>query len=183
VISEKFISEVKDGLLAHDVPDLWSGFRAERGGVNINGEVRFRHADWLFHNNTIMFSIAPALGATVNTAGGTSMIHCDALKFQMGQNRPQDKPTGLFMSVGLGVAIHDGALKPEVRFLNGRFVETTADEKILGARALFHIPIELGYQFSVRNSVSVYFEHISNGYTASSNEGLDSIGLRYGYRF
>jgi hypothetical protein len=31
--------------------------------------------------------------------------------------------------------------------------------------------------------VSVYFEHTSNAYTEKFNEGLDRIGVRYGYRF
>ena len=48
---------------------------------------------------------------------------------------------------------------------------------------LFHIPIELGYRFDARNSISVYFEHVSNWDLADANEGLDAIGLRYGRRF
>jgi hypothetical protein len=31
--------------------------------------------------------------------------------------------------------------------------------------------------------VSVYFEHTSNANLARYNEGLDAIGVRYGYRF
>src|SRR5262249_5152741 len=32
--------ELRGGVLAHDVPDLWSGFRLERG-VDVNGELLF----------------------------------------------------------------------------------------------------------------------------------------------
>jgi lipid A 3-O-deacylase len=46
-----------------------------------------------------------------------------------------------------------------------------------------HIPFELGYRFDERQSMSVYFEHMSNGNLADHNETLDSIGIRYGYRF
>jgi hypothetical protein len=46
-----------------------------------------------------------------------------------------------------------------------------------------HIPFELGYRFDERQSMSVYFEHMSNGNLADHNEALDSIGIRYGYRF
>jgi len=53
----------------------------------------------------------------------------------------------------------------------------------LGAHVLFHIPFEIGLRLSERRSLSIYFEHMSNGYTRSSNEGLDGIGIRYGYRF
>ena len=58
-----------------------------------------------------------------------------------------------------------------------------ADRKALGSRILFHIPLELGLRLDDRNSVSVYFEHVSNGNLADANEGLDAIGLRYGRRF
>jgi hypothetical protein len=57
------------------------------------------------------------------------------------------------------------------------------DRKALGSRVLFHFPAEIGYRFDERNSLSVYFEHTSNGYTVHPNEGLDRLGIRYGYRF
>ncbi|MEZ5854286.1 MAG: acyloxyacyl hydrolase [Hyphomicrobiaceae bacterium] len=58
-----------------------------------------------------------------------------------------------------------------------------ATVKPLGSRLLFHFPAELGWRWDGHNSLSIYFEHISNGYTQDYNEGLDAIGVRYGYRF
>ena len=69
--------------------------------------------------------------------------------------------------------MHDGAIGPEV----GR------DKKWLGSSLLFHIPAEIGYRFDSHNSLSVYFEHTSNAYTQDYNEGMDRLGVRYGYRF
>jgi hypothetical protein len=80
--------------------------------------------------------------------------------------------TASFFGLGLGAAIHDGNLDP-----------TEPDRKALGSRVLFHIPFELGYRFDERQSISVYFEHTSNGNLADHNEALDNIGIRYGYRF
>ena len=74
--------------------------------------------------------------------------------------------------LGLGAAIHGGNLNP-----------TEPDRKALGSRVLFHIPFELGYRWDDHQSLSVYFEHTSNGNTARYNEALDNIGIRYGYRF
>jgi hypothetical protein len=49
---------------------------------------------------------------------------------------------------------------------------------------LFHIPAEVGYRFDDHTSLSAYFfEHMSNAYTVSPNEGMDRLGIRYGYRF
>ena len=57
------------------------------------------------------------------------------------------------------------------------------DRKALGRRVLFHFPLEVGYRFDGHHSVSFYFDHMSNGYTTTYNEGLDTLGVRYGYKF
>ena len=57
------------------------------------------------------------------------------------------------------------------------------DQKALGSRVLFHIPIEIGYRLSAKTSLSVYFDHVSNAYLAHANEGMDTLGGRLGYRF
>jgi hypothetical protein len=151
--------EFRGGVLAHDVPGLWAGFRLE-GGIDINAELLLG-TGW----TVLGGALRPAIGATVNTEGYTSRAYAD-LRWEV------DLPHGMFFGLGLGAAVHDGLLDP-----------TDPDRKALGSRVLFHIPIELGLRLDARNSISVYFEHISNGFLAHSNEGLDSIGVRYGYRF
>jgi lipid A 3-O-deacylase len=154
-----FFYEAKFGVLAHDVPDLWSGFRLERG-VDINAEVILKPALPFLGG-----AIRPAFGGSVNTQGYTSKGYIDA-RWQL------DTASGVYFGLGLGAAVHDGHLGPDA-----------VDRKALGARVLFHIPIEIGYRFDQHNSLSVYFEHMSNGYTHRYNEALDSLGVRYGYRF
>lgn len=155
-----FISEVKIGALWHDPGDLWSGFRREPESVDINVEALLTPSLplWLGH-------LRPAIGASVNTDGGTSKAYIDA-RWQV------ETPSGIFFALGLGAAIHDGEIDP-----------VDPAKKALGARVLFHIPAEIGWRWDGHNSVSSYFEHISNGYTQDSNEGLDSLGVRYGYKF
>lgn len=158
-----FVREVKLGLLVHDMPGLWSGFQLERG-VGVNGEVILAPALPLFGGH-----IRPALGGTyaLPPSGhhATSKVYVDARWMLEAQS-------GLFFSLGIGAAIHDGLLDP-----------TEIDRKALGRRILFHFPLELGWRFGGHNSLSVYFDHISNAYTTSSNEGLDTLGVRYGYKF
>jgi len=151
--------EFRGGVLAHDVPGLWSGFRLE-GGVDINAELLFGHG-LPFLGGTIR----PAVGGSVNTEGYTSKAYVDA-RWEI------EGPSGIFFGIGLGGAVHDGLLDP-----------TDPNKKALGSRFLFHIPIEIGLRLDERRSISVYFEHMSNGFLADSNEGLDSIGVRYGYKF
>ena len=154
------VSEIKTGVLAHDVPDLWSGFRLESNSADINVEVILAPS-LAFLGGTIQ----PALGASINTQGDTSHAYIDA-RWQI------EGPSGLFFSAGLGAAIHDGELGP-----------VAIDKKALGSRVLFHIPFEVGLRLDQHNSLSIYFEHTSNANLANFNEGMDRIGVRYGYRF
>lgn len=160
VLAEGLIQELKFGVLDHDVPGLWSGFRAEPNSADINLEALLSPS-LLFLGGTIR----PAIGGTINTAGATSHGYIDA-RWQY------ETPSGIFFGLGIGGAIHDGQLK---------LVDW--DRKALGSRLLFHFPVEVGYRFDAHNSLSAYFEHTSNAYTVSPNEGLDRLGIRYGYRF
>jgi hypothetical protein len=154
------VAEIKGGILYHDVDGLWSGFRLEDEPIDINVEAILSPSIpllWGF--------VHPALGASINTGGDTSHVYLDA-RWQT------DFASGLFFAIGLGAAVHDGVLGP-----------TEPDRKALGSRVLFHIPAEIGVRLDPHNSLSVYFEHTSNANLADSNEGMDRIGLRYGYRF
>lgn len=155
-----FVYEIKAGVLAHDVDGLWSGFRLEDQAADINLEAIL--------SPSLPFlggAIRPAVGGTINTRGQTSNAYLDA-RWEIGS------PVGIFFALGLGAAVHNGHLDPDA-----------VDRKALGSRVLFHIPIELGYRFDPHNSLSVYFEHMSNANTFDSNEGMDFLGVRYGYRF
>jgi lipid A 3-O-deacylase len=147
-------------VLAHDVPRLWSRFSLETRKPDLNAEVIL--------SPSLAFAggkIRPVLGGTWNTDGGTSKAYVDA-------RWEYQTALGVFFGLGLGAAVHNGALGPN-----------SLNHKALGSRVLFHIPIEVGYRFESGQTLSLYFEHISNGYTQTYNEGLDSLGVRYGYRF
>lgn len=157
-----FVHSLKLGVLAHDVPDLWSGFQVEQNSADINLEVQFSPSVPVFGG-----TLRPAVGVSINTVGDTSHAYLDA-RWQI------EGPSRLFFEIGLGAAVHDGETGG-----------TGADPNLkwLGSRVLFHIPIEVGLHLDDHNDVSVYFEHTSNAYTQTDNEGLDRIGIRYGYRF
>jgi lipid A 3-O-deacylase len=158
--SASAILEVRIGLAAHDVDGLWSG-ESKEDGPDICAEVIFNRK--LAH----LFSLAayPHLGASVNTRGDTSKIYGGVLV--------QWEPAAdFFFSTGLGIAVHDGKRDTH-----------SADRKSLGSRVLFRIPIEFGYAINYHHRVALAFDHISNAYLASPNEGMDTLGLVYGYRF
>ncbi len=158
--ADGFVQELKIGVLDHDIPNLWSGFRAEPDSADINVEAIFSPS-LPFLDGTI----SPALGGSISTIGATSDVYLDA-RWQM------ETGCGMFFGLGIGGAVHNGQLQLE-----------DWDRKALGSRVLFHFPIEIGYRLDEHNSLSAYFEHMSNAYTVSPNEGLDRLGVRYGYRF
>lgn len=155
----ELLHELRFGLLAHDVGGLWSGFN-EEDGADVNIEAS------LTPSLALAFAtLRPAIGASINTEGDTSKLYA-------GARLEREIAMGLFLAAGVGAAIHDGKLKDGHR---GR--------KALGARVLFHIPVEAGYRLDDHHSLSIYFDHVSNAFLADENEGMDTLGLRYGYRF
>ncbi len=147
------------GVLAHDVPELWSHFNREQG-VDVNIEWT---PDW--PGNTLgPGRLGSHVGLVWNSAGDTSYAY-GGVNWRLGSDR------GWYGRIGLGAAYHNGERRP-----------VSADRKALGSRLLFHIPLELGYQWPA-HSLSLYFAHISNGYTQDENEGLDVLGLRVGWRY
>jgi hypothetical protein len=148
------------GVLAHDVGGLWSHSRAE-GGADVNAEIVFRKPSVSLWEGTLL----PNLGLSVNSQGGTSKAYGGMLWEFLLAN-------GLFFNSGVGLAVH-----------NGQLTSDDENKKELGSRVLFRIPIELGFTFQDRHRVSIMFDHVSNGYLANPNEGLDTIGVRYGLQF
>jgi lipid A 3-O-deacylase len=151
--------EVRIGLLAHDVDHLWSRSKKE-SGVDFNVEVLFERRRLDLPRG----GIRPNVGISVNNRGDTSKIYGGIL-WEAAALSP-------FFNIGIGLAVHDGELEAK-----------KDDKKGLGARILFRIPIEAGLTIKRRHRVSILFEHISNGYLAHPNEGLDSLGLRYSLLF
>ena len=159
-LADDFLSAFKAGVLAHDVPDLWSGFSVEDRWVDLNFEAQFKPSLMVFGG-----TLRPVIGGTVNTNGDTSHLYANA-------HWEIDGPGNLFFAAGFGAAIHDGETG-----------QGDPNRKWLGSRVLFHIPFEAGIHLDAHNDLSIYFEHTSNANTMFHNEGLDRIGVRYGYRF
>jgi lipid A 3-O-deacylase len=159
-LAQGLVHELKFGILDHDTTAMWSNFRAEPDSADINIEA-ILSPSMIFMGGTIR----PAVGASINTQGATSSAYVDA-RWQY------EFRGGMFFGLGLGAVVH-----------NGHIDDNVWDRKQLGSRVLFHIPIEVGYRLDGHNSLSLYFEHMSNAYTVTPNEGLDRIGIRYGYTF
>lgn len=154
-----FISELRGGFFDHD-----SGIfgRNKEGGNDFNGEILFV-SPGIFD---FMWSPRPMLGGTVNDDGNTSHAY-GGLTWEWWPLN------SVFIDFSLGFAVHDGNID-----------DNELGRKDLGSRVLFRESLELGWNFYNKDRISVILDHISHGHAfGDPNEGMDSLGLRYGYRF
>jgi lipid A 3-O-deacylase len=154
------LREIRFGLAAHDVDGMWSGDSKEKG-PDLCAEVVFNHA--LFR--LLSAAAHPNAGVNLNTQGDTSKVYAGFLL-------QWELDSSFFFSTGLGLALH-----------NGKRNTDSADKKPLGSWVLFRIPIEFGFALSRHHRILFAFDHVSNAGLASPNEGMDTLGLIYGYRF
>ncbi len=176
VHAENLVTDVRVGVLAHDVPVL--GERRE-SGVDINGELIFASPvpdGWLANVGPAwrwLLRPAPNVGFSANTNGDTSQLY-------FGLTWTVDLDNGgvlwpdhaVFLALSFGPAFNTG------------HVHTTAPNKLaLGSNVLFHPALEIGYRITPQWSISAYFEHSSNAGLANDNPGLDNLGLRLGLHF
>ncbi len=166
-----YISELRMGILSHDVrfpsrhefhaPNPFEN-RYE-SGININPEVVFTSPDWL----EWLWEPRPHVGLSVNTSGDTSSIYTG-----IGWDTAWDN--GIFLDGFWGLAAHDGEQR-----------EGNEQGKIeFGSTVLFRLGGEVGWRWDDTHGIGLLWEHMSNGGMFSSkNQGIDSLGLRYSYRF
>jgi lipid A 3-O-deacylase len=163
------VSQVRVGVLSHDMaftgdsgltfPDPFR--HRHESGANVSGEVTFVSPAIFNH----IGSPRPRVGASVNLAGYTNDVYADL-------NWRYAFHAGPFAEAFFGEAWHDGALR-----------HANPHRSELGARFLFHLGLEAGWRLHGHQDLSVMWEHLSNGSFAHPNQGLDSLGIRYGYRF
>lgn len=155
-----WLHEIRVGILAHDVDDLWSNFKRE-DGTDYNAEIVLTPS-WQLWNGTVR----PNFGVSVNDGSDTSKLYGGGLWEHLWSN-------GAFFDIGLGAAIHDGEIDDKNR----------PDKKEFGSTVLFRVSFEAGITFFDHHRLSLMFDHISNAYLADPNDGMDTLGIRYGYLF
>lgn len=157
---QRWLSELRGGVLAHDVGFLWSNF-SEEEGIAFSAEAIWSRAGL----EVLWGTLRPNLGVTINDRGDTSKLYG-------GMVWEYRSSFGVFVDIGFGGAIHDGKLDTR-----------DPDRKELGSRVLFRTGFDLGYEITPHHRLMLSFDHISNAGLASPNQGLDTLGARYGYRF
>ena len=152
------LSEVRLGVLKHDFGPFSS---SEEHGVDVNMELLFVSPDLL----EFAWSPRPHIGATINTDGDTSQVY-------FGLSWEFDVWRDMFAGFSFGGSVHDGEK-----------ATNRTDKKELGCKLLFRESVEIGWRFGGHHAVTAYLDHVSNANICDQNEGLENLGVRYGYRF
>ena len=154
----------------------------KENGVDANWELQFNRPSW----NWWRWILSPytVVGATANFNGATSQLYgalnwevslstkwTDALTFNLTKT--------MFLSVGIGPAIHNGPLTKNQE----RCDET--DDCGFGTRILPRLFAEVGTYFWKNQGISFFVDHMSGGkaFGGKQNEGDDHVGLRYHFIF
>jgi lipid A 3-O-deacylase len=154
-----WISEVRFGLVDNGVP-LVSRHRKEHG-IGPSADVLLGRPTFSLWSGVVR----PIVGGGINSdRDGTDRLY-GALLWGI-------EKSPYFLDLGLGLAVHDGQLHGD-----------DPNQKYYGSRVLFYGQVDAGYSITYHHRLSFFFDHMSNAYLAEPNNGLNTIGIRYCYRF
>lgn len=176
--AKALVSEIKGGVLtqsssvadSQDTGQFW--LQKDESGASLNGEILFNGPDWFTH----IYTPRIQLGGNVSTTGETDYAYT-------GLYWDTDVAYDFYLAGFFGLAAHDGVID------RAPTDPRRADDRLLGSRVLFHLGPEVGYNFDNHHNLSVTWKHLSNGWmlngfdSSGPNEGLDQVGVRYGYKF
>lgn len=151
--------ELRLGLLAHDVLGNESGTADLAASLLV---------PLPFRPEGSLAALVPRLeiGGVLSPTRRTSILLA-------GANWQFDLTTRLFLDLGLGLSLHDGATGPG----------GGGQQAAMGCRFAFREAIGLGYRLGSGWSVIAGVEHYSNAGLCDRNRGLTHAGARLGYAF
>jgi hypothetical protein len=131
-------------------------------GAVVNGELLFPSPDFLY----AIGSPRPVIGVDIATA--SHAIHFAYVDL----NWDAHFTSRLYATWSLGGAV-----------TSATDLNHSTEYKNLGCKVLFHLGAGLGYDLSEHASVELYADHFSNADLCKPNNGAESAGLRFAYRF
>ncbi len=156
-----WLTVVRGGVLAHDV-GLFGG--SEEHGADLNLELLFVSPAWMEK----LWAPHPHLGVCLHTDNDTNQVYGGLTWEKVFINH-------IFLDFSLGLTLHDGDLHCSHHYCH--------DDKDLGSAVLFREALELGYNITQHHSLSLIVSHMSNAGLSNDNDGMDHVGIRYGYSF
>lgn len=151
--------ELRFGVAAYDT-GIFS--HHQFNGAVINTEILFPSPSFLYW----LGSPRPTIGADIATA--EHAIHFGYAGLTWDTYFSQQFYTTA--SLGLGVT-------------TAKNLRYSTQYKALGCRVLFHLGAGVGFDINPHASVQLYADHFSNADLCKPNNGAESAGIRFAYRF
>jgi lipid A 3-O-deacylase len=168
------VDEIHVGVMQHNICVTDCKNADKEDGPNVEFQVSFDSPGFL----EWAFAPQPYIMASVNTAGETSF---GGVGLEWRWNFAENWA----IEPGVGYVVHDGETNNP--FANGTpEAAAFADEHVLlGSEDLFRTSVALTYDFAGPWEAQLLFEHLSHGQILGNgrNQGLDEIGIRFGYQF
>ena len=164
-----WVSEFRTGILKHAVSLI--GNTAKETGIDGNFEILFNSPGWL----NFLWSPRPHIGASSNMSSNNTDLAYAGLTWE------REFWHSVFLNFSFGGATHNGKLSYDAGV---PFPSDYNRHREFGCRALFRESFEIGWIFAKPHRLSTMWSHYSHaGLCGDQNEGLDNVGVRYGYRF
>lgn len=163
------LDELRLGIYDHDIS---LGGHGKESGVDTGLEFVFASPDIL----SVIYSPRPVLGFLINSRNTTDQAYFgltyrfDVLKEILNSR------DGFYIEATLGGALHTGKL-------DVTDPQESQRRKSLGSEILFREDLDIGYQINETFSIALSYNHISNADLAKRNEGINDLGVRFGYHF
>lgn len=158
------VDEVRGGVFLHDVGPFSTN---KEDGVAFGLEALFDSPSAL----NFLARPRPMIGFNVAADNAATSLAYAGLSWRQG--------FGLryFADFGLALAVHDGETKYRAPD------PILVDSAYLGCRVLARLSLDIGMRLTPNASIAISGAHASNAGVCRENEGLDSLGLRFGLSF
>lgn len=170
------VDEIHVGVMAHNICVIDCKNADKEDGPNVEFQVSFDSPGFL----TWAGSPQPFIMASVNTAGNTSFAGA-------GLEWRWEFAEGWALEPGVAYVMHDGATENPFPGGSPENVAFSEENVLLGSEDLFRTSIGLTRDFAGPWEAQLFFEHLSHGQIIGDsdghNQGIDQIGIRFGYQF
>lgn len=167
------IDEIHVGVMQHNICVINCKNADKEDGPNIELQLSFDSPSFLSWAG----SPQPYVMVSVNTAGDTSFGG-------VGLEWRWDFAENWAIEPGVGYVIHDGEIENPYPSGSPQAAAFAAEHVQYGSRDLFRTSIGITRDFEGPWEGQLFYEHLSHGQILGTgrNQGVDQIGIRFGYQ-
>lgn len=168
------VDEVHVGVMQHNICVTNCKNADKEDGPNVEFQVSFDSPSFLSWAG----SPQPYVMASVNTQGATSFGG-------FGLEWRWDFAEGWALEPGVGYVVHDGEVDNPYPNGSPEAAAFAEEHVLLGSEDLFRTSLALTRDFEGPWEAQILFQHLSHGQILGNgrNQGMDQIGVRFGYQF